>query len=68
MDIQDNTNPTARRAQNDLFIDLIEAGATVEGAAKIAGITPEELAECRAIDPELDADLEEFALWATYLK
>ena len=57
MNIQDNTDNEGR-GQFALFLDLIEAGATVEDAAKITGITPEELAQCRAIDPKFDAGLE----------
>ena len=54
-------NPFKGEAQFGCFLDLIESGVTVDDAAGITGITPEELAECRAIDPKFDAGLEALA-------
>jgi hypothetical protein len=54
-------NPFKGEAQFGCFLDLIETGASVQDAAEITGITPEELAECRAIDPKFDAGLEALA-------
>ena len=55
MNLKNDSNPFGS------FLDLIEAGATVEDAAEITGITPEELAQCREIDPKFDAGLEALA-------
>ena len=48
-------NPFKGEAQFGCFLDLIEAGASVQDAAEITGTTPTELAECRAIDPKFDS-------------
>ena len=48
-------NPFKDHGQFGCFLDLIEAGASVQDAAAITGITPKELAECRAIDSKFDA-------------
>jgi hypothetical protein len=61
MNLKDDSNPFEDPGPNGRFLDLIEAGATVEDAAKITGITPEELAQCRAIDPKFDAGLQALA-------
>jgi len=48
-------NPFKGEGQLGCFLDLIEAGASVQDAAEITGITPTELDEYRAIDPKFDA-------------
>ena len=50
-------NPFKGEGQFGCFLDLIEAGAGVQEAAEITGVTPEELEECRAIEPKFDAGL-----------
>jgi hypothetical protein len=61
MNIRDDRNLFEGPGQMSCFLDLIESGATLEDASEITGITPEELAECRAIDPKFDAGLESLA-------
>ena len=53
MNLKDDSNPFEGFDQMSRFLDLIESGVTVDDAAEITGITPKELAECRAIDPEV---------------
>jgi hypothetical protein len=55
MEPKEDRNPFEGSGQLGCFLDLVQSGASVADAAEITGVTPQELAEFREIDPKFDA-------------